>query len=222
MKSIWIQAALVAPPPLKPPMPSKVLPKLVRSTASLSGKTAWNKSLTQRRCRYGIVRTPSNHQKALKKTSMSICLIQRSQIHQIRTVFFETKVLNYCELLDKTMLDKLLCQAQWSHKANPSDTPQHGWRAGNPIRWKKNGCKGGCWVRPSQKPQRFCKSQVSAASWNQGIFIYIYIHVYLCVIFHTLHSCFDKDKWLRNWMDANHTKSSKLWNSDHVSLRYPA
>lgn len=29
-----------------------------------------------------------------------------------------------------TLLDKFLCQAQWSHKANPSDTPQHGWRAG--------------------------------------------------------------------------------------------
>lgn len=109
----------MAPPPLKPPMPSKVLPKLVRSTASLSGKTAWNKSLTQGRCRYGVVRTPSNHQEALKETSMSICLIQRSQIHQIRTVSLKQRCWSTVNCLIKPCLTSYCAKPSEATKPIP-------------------------------------------------------------------------------------------------------
>ena len=203
-------------------MPSKVLPKLVRSTASLSGKTAWNKSLTERRCRFGVVRTPSNHQEALKKTSMSICLIQRSQIHQIRTVSLKQRCWSTVNCLIKPCLTSYC--AKPSEATKPIPVIHRNMAGGQGILsvGKKNGCKGGCWVRPSQKPQRFCKSQVSAASWNQGIFIYIYIYIYMyiCVWFSTHFKAVSTriNDYEIEWMQTipNHR------NSDHVSLRYPA
>lgn len=151
---------------------------------------------------------------------MSICLIQRSQIHQIRTVSLKQRCWSTVNCLIKPCLTSYC--AKPSEATKPIPVIHRNMAGGQGILsvGKKNGCKGGCWVRPSQKPQRFCKSQVSAAIWNQGIFIYIYIYMYICVWFSTHFTAVSTriNDYEIEWMQTipNHR------NSDHVSLRYPA